>query len=125
MSPSATDRSAELSVDPATVERWIAEGSASPATQAQVVDVREPYEREAGHIAGSIHIELVQLPAHEQKIDRARPVVFYCRVGARSLMAAQAFRAAGFDAYTMDGGLLRWAREGRTLSPEAGHVAEH
>ncbi|HXB66075.1 MAG TPA: rhodanese-like domain-containing protein [Solirubrobacteraceae bacterium] len=125
MSPSATDRSAELSVDPATVEQWIAAGSASPATQAQVVDVREPYEREAGHIAGSLHVELVRLPAHEQEIDRARPVVFYCRVGARSLMAAQAFRAAGFDAYTMDGGLLRWAREGRALSPEDGHVAEH
>lgn len=116
---SATDRSSELSVDPATVARWIDNDGA------QIVDVREPYEREAGHIAGSAHIELVQLPAHEQQLDRARPIVFYCRVGARSLMAAQAFRASGFNAYSMDGGLLRWAQEGRALTPEDGHVAPH
>ena len=29
----------------------------------QVIDVREPYEREAGHIAGTRHIELVALPS--------------------------------------------------------------
>jgi rhodanese-related sulfurtransferase len=90
-----------------------------------VVDVREAYEREAGHIAGSVHIELAQLPARAEAIDRERPVVFYCRVGARSLMAAQAFRGAGFKAHTMDGGLLRWAREQRPLSPEDGRVADH
>lgn len=117
---SAIDRSSELAVEPSVVERWIADDHAL-----QLVDVREPYEREAGHIAGSAHIELVQLAAHEQEIDRGRPVVFYCRVGARSLMAAQAFRAAGFDAYTMDGGLLRWTQEGRALAPEGGRVAEH
>jgi rhodanese-related sulfurtransferase len=117
---SATDQSSELTVAPAAVEAWIAQ---DPALQ--LVDVREPYEREAGHIAGSRHIELVQLPAREGDIDRARPVVFYCRVGVRSLMAAQAFRAAGFQAHSMDGGLLRWANEGRALTPEDGHVAEH
>jgi rhodanese-related sulfurtransferase len=117
---SATDRSSELSIEPAAVERWIDEDGAL-----QVVDVREPYEREAGHIAGSLHIELVQLPAHERELDRERPVVFYCRVGARSLMAAQAFRAAGFEAYSLEGGLLRWAGEGLPLVPEDGHVAEH
>jgi rhodanese-related sulfurtransferase len=119
-SVSATDRSSQPGVDPATVAQWIGE---DPTLQ--VVDVREPYEREAGHISGSLHIELVQLPAHEGEIDRDRPVVFYCRVGARSLMAAQAFRAAGFDAYSMEGGLLRWADEGRPLSPDDGRVAEH
>lgn len=117
---SATESSSELVVEPSVVERWIVEDA-----PLQVVDVREPYEREAGHIAGSAHIELVQLPAHEREIDRERPVVFYCRVGARSLMAAQAFRAAGFDAYSMDGGLLRWAQEGRALAPADGRVADH
>jgi rhodanese-related sulfurtransferase len=77
------------------------------------------------HIAGSVHIELTQLPAQAEAVDRGRPVVFYCRVGARSLMAAQAFRASGFNAYSMDGGLLRWAHEGGPLSPEGGRVAEH
>ncbi len=52
-------------------------------------------------------------------------MVFYCRVGSRSLMAAQAFRASGFEAYSMAGGLLRWAQEGRELAPDGGRVADH
>ncbi|HEX3392641.1 MAG TPA: rhodanese-like domain-containing protein [Solirubrobacteraceae bacterium] len=91
----------------------------------QVIDVREPYEREAGHIAGTTHIPLVELSARAGEIDSERPVVFYCRVGARSDMAAQAFRASGYKALSMEGGLVRWARESRPLAPEGGHVAEH
>ena len=56
--------------------------------------MREPYEREAGYIEGSRHIPLVELSSRPAEIERERPVVFYCRVGARSDMAAQAFRAS-------------------------------
>ncbi len=91
----------------------------------QLVDVREDYERQAGHIDGSRHIELNQLTSQAATLAADQPVVFYCRVGSRSLMAAQAFRAAGFQAHSMSGGLVRWAREGRPLSPEGGSVAEH
>jgi hydroxyacylglutathione hydrolase/adenylyltransferase/sulfurtransferase len=92
---------------------------------AQVVDVREGYEREAGHIAGSRHIELEHLASQAQTIDRERRVIFHCRLGSRSLMAAQAFRRAGYDAWSMAGGLERWAQEGRALEPEDGHIADH
>ena len=87
--------------------------------------MREEYEREAGHIEGTRHIELVRLPLEAASLEPERPVIFYCRVGARSQMAAQALRAAGFEAYSMAGGLARWAREGRPLAPEGGHVADH
>jgi rhodanese-related sulfurtransferase len=92
---------------------------------AQVIDVREPYEREAGHIGGTRHIELERLASNAESIDRDRPVIFQCRLGARSLMAAQAFRRAGYDAYSMAGGVQQWADEGRPLEPEDGHVADH
>jgi rhodanese-related sulfurtransferase len=52
-------------------------------------------------------------------------VIFYCRVGARSAMAAQAFRASGYEAYSMSGGLRRWADEDRPLAPAGGTVADH
>ena len=91
----------------------------------QVIDVREPYEREAGHIADSRHLELTRLTAEAATIDRERPVYFYCRVGARSRMAAEAFRASGYEAYSLDGGLVRWAEQDRPLSPEGGTVADH
>jgi rhodanese-related sulfurtransferase len=95
------------------------------AGEAQVIDVREPYEREAGHDAGPGHIELERLASDASTIDRDRPVVFLCRLGARSLMAAQAFRRAGLDAYSMTGGLMQWVSEGRALEPPDGYVADH
>jgi rhodanese-related sulfurtransferase len=110
----------EIGVDPEQVTSWLA---ANP--DVQVIDVREDYEREAGHIAGTRHIKLVDLTAQAGTIERERPVVFYCRVGSRSEMAAQAFRASGFQAYSMLGGLVRWAQEERPLEPADGHVADH
>ena len=92
---------------------------------AQLVDVREDYEWDAGRIEGARHIPLGEVAAAAQSIDRERPVVFYCRVGSRSTMAAQAFRQAGYDAYSMDGGLEKWAGEGRPLEPADGAVAGH
>ena len=87
--------------------------------------MREPYEREAGHVAGTLHIELENLAANAGSIDPERPVIFQCRVGSRSLMAAQAFRRAGYDAYSMAGGVAQWAGEGRPLVPDDGYVADH
>jgi len=91
----------------------------------QLIDVREQYERDAGHIAGTRHLPLVQLTQQAEQVARDHPVVFYCRVGSRSMMAAQAFRAAGYEAYSMSGGLARWADEGRPLAPDGGTVANH
>ena len=89
---------------------------------AQLIDVREDYEWEAGRIPGSRHVELAQVAQAAESIDRDAPVVFVCRVGGRSTMAAGAFRRAGFDAYSLAGGVLEW--EARGL-PFDGEVAEH
>jgi rhodanese-related sulfurtransferase len=90
----------------------------------QLVDVRQPYEHEAGRIAGDRHIELGRLAAEVETLDRERPVVFYCRSGARSAMATDAFRGAGFDAHNMLGGLLDWEAAGLPLEPAGGYVAD-
>jgi rhodanese-related sulfurtransferase len=89
----------------------------------QLIDVRQPEEREAGRIAGDKFIELSQLASEVDTIDRDRPVVFYCRSGARSAMATEAFRGAGFDAHNMLGGLLEWDAAGLPLDPPDGYVA--
>lgn len=89
----------------------------------QLIDVRQPEEREAGRIAGDRFIELSQLAAQVETIDRDRPVVFYCRSGSRSAMATEAFRGAGFDAHNMLGGLQDWAAAGLPLDPADGYVA--
>ncbi len=105
-------------LEPERVKELVAEGW-------QVIDVREGYEREAGHIADTRHIELERLASQADSIDRSAPVIFYCRLGARSGMATQAFRASGYDAYNMGGGISEWARRGLPLEPAGGHVADH
>lgn len=91
----------------------------------ELIDVREPYEREAGHIPGSRHVELERLAAQAATIPRDRPVVFQCRLGARSGMATRAFREAGWDAHNLEGGIQAWADAGLPLAPDDGYVADH
>jgi rhodanese-related sulfurtransferase len=105
-------------VTPEQAEQLAAQG-------AQLIDVREDHEWDAGRIAGARHIELPDVAAQAATIDRETPVVFYCRVGGRSAMAADAFRRAGYEAYSMAGGLEAWAGGGRPLEPEDGTVAGH
>ena len=102
---------------PQQVAELLAEG------EIQLIDVRQPEEHEAGRIAGDRFIELAQLSALLDTIDRGRPVVFYCRSGSRSAMATEAFRGAGFDAHNMVGGLLDWDAAGLPLDPPGGYVA--
>jgi len=116
--PSIFD-SDSIEVTPEQTQAALADDSA------QVIDVRETYEWEAGRIEGALHIELERLASNAAKIDTDRPVIFHCRLGARSAMAAQAFRGIGVDAYSMSGGILQWADEGRALAPEGGVVAPH
>jgi len=109
----------DIDLTPAQVAALLTEGSA------QVIDVREGYEREAGFIEGTRHVELERLASQSETIDRERPVIFCCRLGARSAMAARAFDAAGWDAHHMAGGITAWDADGLPLAPDGGYVAEH
>jgi rhodanese-related sulfurtransferase len=90
-----------------------------------LIDVREPYEWEAGRIAGARHIELERLAARADELPSDKPIVFHCRLGVRSAMAMQAFRASGWDAYHLGGGIQRWVEEGLPIEPADGYVADH
>lgn len=93
--------------------------------EVELIDVREPYEHEAGRIEGARHVEVPQLTAAAQELDPERPILFYCRSGGRSALATQAFRASGFRAYNLAGGLLAWVEKGLPIVPEDGTVADH
>ncbi len=109
----------DVDIDPDRARELVESG------EVQLVDVREPYEWEAGRIAGARHIEIERLASQADTLDRDRPVLFYCRLGARSGTAAQAFRRAGYDAYSMDGGITAWDASGLPLEPDDGEVADH
>lgn len=72
---------------------------------ASIVDVRNPDEFSGGAYPGAINIPLPSLAGRLGEIPRDRPVVLYCRSGARSGVAAQMLRAAGFGDVLNAGGL--------------------
>ena len=90
-----------------------------------IVDVREDHEWEAGRIPGARHIPLGRLSEEAASLSADQAVVFQCKSGGRSLMAAQALRASGRQAYSLAGGLHAWQDAGLPIAPEDGVVADH
>jgi rhodanese-related sulfurtransferase len=90
-----------------------------------LVDVREPYEWRAGHVPGSVHIEMSAIGERLDELPADRPTAFICRSGARSGMVARTLRARGYDAYNVDGGFLDWFDASLPTEPENAEVASH
>jgi rhodanese-related sulfurtransferase len=99
---------APIEVDPREAQGLVRDGDAV------FVDVRTDDELPEGMIAGATHIELAELSARAGELPD-RPLVFYCHTGVRSLMAAQALRGAGHEAYSLAGGVVAWASDGLEL----------
>jgi rhodanese-related sulfurtransferase len=93
--------------------------------EAVLVDVREPHEWDAGRIPGARHVQLEHLASRADTIPRDKRVIFQCRLGVRSAMATKAFRASGYDALSMAGGIQAWHDAGLPLEPDDGRVADH
>ena len=108
---------AETELDPSRVGELVSGG-------AQLIDTRRDYEWEGGRIASARHVEVNQLTEQSESIAKDRPVIFYCRTGNRSGMAAEAFRLAGYDAYNLAGGIHAWAEAGLPLEPEDGEIRD-
>ena len=83
----------------------------------QIVDVRETYEWDAGHIEESVHIPLADVMAggEGERLDRGRPVLVVCKVGSRSELAALMLQARGFQAQNLEGGTEAWMAAGLPL----------
>jgi rhodanese-related sulfurtransferase len=86
-----------------------------PAT-VLVIDVREPDEYAAGHVAGAVNIPLGVLDQRPATLSHDRPLVTYCnmyhRGTSRGERAAALLRAAGYDVAVLDGGYPGWKAAG-------------
>jgi adenylyltransferase/sulfurtransferase len=75
----------------------------------EIIDVREPYEWQIGHIPGARLVPLDRIAEEIPRLDKRRETILYCKVGARSMRAAQQLASAGVtDVRNLAGGILRW-----------------
>jgi len=80
--------------------------------QLEIIDVREPYEWEIGHIPGARLVPLGSIAEEIPRLDKQRETILYCKVGARSMRAARQLADAGVsDVRNLAGGILRWIDE--------------
>jgi len=80
---------------------------------AVVVDVREPAEFAAGHLANSRNIPLAEVGNRVAELPAGKPLVVLCASGSRSARAAAVLRKAGrADVFCLDGGLSGWQQAG-------------
>jgi rhodanese-related sulfurtransferase len=77
-----------------------------------ILDVREPWERQAASIAPSQHIAMADIPSRLQELDPEQHIVVICHHGVRSLTVTDWLRKQGFDkVQSMSGGIDRWSLE--------------
>ena len=75
------------------------------------LDVREPGETANGKITRAIQIPVgtVKERIAELEKHKDKPVVVYCKTGARSSIACNALTKQGFsDVYSLTGGIMSW-----------------
>lgn len=78
----------------------------------EIIDVREPYEWQIGHIPGARLVPLDRIAAEIPRLDKRRETILYCKVGVRSMYAAQQLADAGVsEVRNLAGGILRWIDE--------------
>jgi rhodanese-related sulfurtransferase len=76
-----------------------------------LIDVRTPEEYNEGHIEGSLLIPLDTLEANLPKLanSKDRPLIVYCRSGARSAIASRLLADQGFKPLNVSGGINEWS----------------
>jgi sulfur-carrier protein adenylyltransferase/sulfurtransferase len=78
----------------------------------EIIDVREPYEWQIGHIPGARLVPLDRIAEEIPRLDKRRETILYCKVGGRSMRAAKQLAEAGVaDVRNLAGGILRWIDE--------------
>ncbi len=83
----------------------------------EVVDVREGWERERGHIPGSRHVVLSRILADPMSLKFQDGTIFVCEIGERSAVASEMAVALGVKrVVNFRGGHKAWRDAGLPLN---------
>lgn len=78
-----------------------------------VIDVREQWEYDEGHIPGITLLPMGEIADRMSEIPTDKEVIFTCRSGNRSGQVAEFLRGQGYDnVHNMEGGILAWEAAG-------------
>ena len=74
-----------------------------------MIDVREPREYKQGHVPNAKLMPLATLLTQKPELPQNGEIVLICRSGRRSLRAAAALHAYGYESLSiLQGGMLGW-----------------
>ena len=82
-------------------------------TNIVVLDVRSQMEYNEERIANTplMPLQFVEKRIADLQIFKKKKIIVYCHSGNRSELAVEILREHGFNAYNMNGGILRWKAE--------------
>ncbi|MBO0689111.1 MAG: MBL fold metallo-hydrolase [Candidatus Dormibacteraeota bacterium] len=84
-----------------------------------LLDVRQPGEWAAGHVAGARHVTGAELPDRLHEVPDGRPLAVTCSSGYRSSVAASLLARAGrSQVLNVLGGMTAWQRAGLPVARE-------
>ena len=83
--------------------------------EAFLIDVREPEEYAAGHVATARPVPAGSLAGAAGSLPTDRTIYVICASGGRSLRAASALVASGLEAVSVAGGTSGWVESGRPV----------
>lgn len=99
------DRFKVPSVSGADAREWVRSG-------AQMIDVRETGEWNAGHAPQALHIPRGQLDSRISRVSTSKNIVVVCRSGSRARAVTSQLRKQGYEAYNLAGGMRAWQSAG-------------
>ncbi|MDF2158442.1 rhodanese-like domain-containing protein [Algoriphagus sp. CAU 1675] len=85
-----------------------------------VLDAREEEEFKVSHLPGATWVGFDTFSMKNvESLDKEKPVLIYCTVGARSQEIGKRLREAGFkQVFNLYGGIIEWSNQGRTLESD-------
>lgn len=87
-------------VEASDIERLVKENQ-------MLLDVREDYEFNAGHIKGAINMPLREIIANKDKLPKDKDIFVYCRSAHRSADAVNFMKSLGFEkVHNVKGGFI-------------------
>ena len=93
------------------LEQWLEDGR-----EIDVIDVREPAEWMEGHVAGALHVPMLEAVRRRDELATPRPKAVMCAGGLRSSAVISALARHGLtNFYNVSGGMSAWTKAGYAI----------